>query len=703
MRPWRNGPSRQDCPSWTAAASTSYLRVDALFGAGSANAGTVRLAWSVIVSEMRVRSWSVLLLALICVGACAANSSVPAQTTETVSLSTFASTASAQTSTTTELAPPEGADVLVVTSATGFGEVEEALAAAVDRWETAGPDTYGYRVSLDGDSVERRVTWVRMFDWGEPETVAWNVEELFGWAAAAMEGSPDRVEVAFDSEMGVPVWLSVEGERSESILVEEFHEITSAATPYDGSWRFIEGEIEGHRFANPTTGLIVATFRHGYVSYPIDCNQADGQVDIHGTVFGVGLIASTAAGCPEYSDEAELFTEALETASTIDKEGSELVLAGEGSVLRFVPLEDPQRRDELPLTAAGETLVIGADSGDLTSVFTISTGDGSQHPGRSMLYTLTAVEAGSGEDPTWRGWDGEFEVPAQRPGPVEVVIPENIGVGDYQLCSPYWAEDFYCYDLLVRPPSAPWYVTAGSEGVILHDADGTSRTVWEEPTRTAFWFDDLMLIETDNGQVLAVSGSDDPSEVSSARSRLLDAATVGDFPRALIIRDGQTVLVEVGSADDTTLGAGVIEGRIAADVVILRTAPTRIEARSPDGSTLWQLAVDADQMISLVTPTEMRLDRGRLSTEGAPFFQYLDTTIVDIATGEVIDQFTTELAIPLHGDEVTEPCLRAELRDGLMLCPQADGRFTTIGVEGGDQLTILGLTNVTATYVRSRP
>ena len=56
-------------------------------------------------------------------------------------------------------------------------------------------------------------------------------------------------------------------------------------------------------------------------------------------------------------------------------------------------------------------------------------------------------------------------------------MPHDIGVGDYLLCSPYWSGDLFCYDLLVRPPSAPWYVTAGAVGVVLHDADTTSQMV----------------------------------------------------------------------------------------------------------------------------------------------------------------------------------------------------------------------------------
>lgn len=192
--------------------------------------------------------------------------------------------------------------------------------------------------------------------------------------------------------------------------------------------------------------------------------------------------------------------------------------------------------------------------------------------------------------------------------------------------------------------------------------------------------------------------------MAPAGSRLLDAARVEDAIQALVVRNDQTVLVGVDSGGEAALGGEAIEGRIAGELVILRTTATKIEARSSrDGSTLWELDVDPHEMVSSVTPTEMRLDMGRLNTDASPtpFWQYLDTRIIDVSTGEVTDEFPMELAIPLEGNEVTEPCLRAELRDGLILCTQADGRFTTIEVEGGDQLTVDGVTDVVATYVRS--
>lgn len=95
-------------------------------------------------------------------------------------------------------------------------------------------------------------------------------------------------------------------------------------------------------------------------------------------------------------------------------------------------------------------------------------------------------------------------------------------------------------------------------------------------------------------------------------------------------------------------------------------------------------------MISSVAPSEFRLDKGRLSTDSSPisFWQYMDTRIIDINTGEVTDAFTYELAIPLERrrrHRALCACRGEKWADAL---PQPDGRFTTIRVKHGDQLTV---------------
>ena len=98
----------------------------------------------------------------------------------------------------------------------------------------------------------------------------------------------------------------------------------------------------------------------------------------------------------------------------------------------------------------------------------------------------------------------------------------------------------------------------------------------------------------------------------------------------------------------------------------------------------------------------MRLDRfGDLNTESAPAYrQYLETRLVDVVTGEVLDSYEREVAIPLDGDEITDRCLRAEFRDSLLLCPQPDGRMVTLEIEGGNTLNFPAGPGV-GTYVRA--
>lgn len=108
-----------------------------------------------------------------------------------------------------------------------------------------------------------------------PDDIAWNVGELHALIEEALAQTPRRIEVGFDPELGIPIWLSGDdGEGSLTWLVEDFHEITAEPTVFDGAWRFTEGALDGRAFGNPPTGLIVATLGEGYLAFPIDCNAA---------------------------------------------------------------------------------------------------------------------------------------------------------------------------------------------------------------------------------------------------------------------------------------------------------------------------------------------------------------------------------------------------------------------------------------------
>jgi heat shock protein HslJ len=344
---------------------------------------------------MRFRPWFVWLLVLAGVSACADGAAetepIGSQPTTTVTTEPSQKT----------LKPPPDVVLVVGTGAGGFADVETALATAMKRWETSGPDTYAYRVTIDCDCSDAGESWVRVFDRQLPEPPAWNVDALFERISATLGQSSTRIEVAFDADLGTPIWFATEGDTPETILIDEFHDITRTATPFDGEWRFVGGEFSGSEFGNPTSGLIVFTLQDGSFDYPHDCNRAGGPVDIHGSHFGSepALTFTTLVGCPEYSQEADLFAEALFASTTIEQQGSRLVLSGENSVLEFKALQEPDLRGELPLTAAGETLTIDAAGRDLASVFTISSRT-EGNPARWIVYTLIAATTGSNQTPT---------------------------------------------------------------------------------------------------------------------------------------------------------------------------------------------------------------------------------------------------------------------------------------------------------------
>jgi hypothetical protein len=137
-------------------------------------------------------------------------------------------------------------------------------------------------------------------------------------------------------------------------------------------------------------------------------------------------------------------------------------------------------------------------------------------------------------------------------------------------------------------------------------------------------------------------------------------------------------------------------------VALLRLSADELEARSLDGALLWTKTIDAETMVVPGAPGLVRLDRfGPLYTESAPAFrQFLETRILDVFNGEEGESYEYELAIPDEGNEITDRCVRAELRDLLMLCPQPDGRMITLQTEGGNMIAVPAGRGGIAAYVR---
>jgi heat shock protein HslJ len=540
----------------------------------------------------------------------------------------------------------------------------------------------------------------------------WDVIPIFSRITKDVDAQPDRIEVAFSPDDGHPVFYSVvwpeSSDRHDLVLgVDGFHEITPTATEFDGEWRFTSGVIDGTQFGSPVAwGAITLTLGGRFALFPADCNQGGGIVDIYDGSFGIGRIGHTDGGCSEYSTEAELFITAIQRVENIEREASGMTLSGPGVELRFVSPEVPESLGPLPLTAAGETLLLEFPDGRSRGVtYTISSG--SLEQSHHVHYVLTAEADGVDTTAGWETWAGEFKVPAivvSGPGPDRVVIPDTIFEGDYLLCSPYWEPDPFCFDLLVRPGSAPWFVTAGADGVLLHDADGTSITLSDPSAAIAFLVGGRLVTQpgsrTDPEPRVLVDIDESSTEYPLGPGEvLLDVAVTDRGLMALVSAgSGVTSVLDLDTGDRTDIGPASSEARFHDNVVLLRPSSDRVEARSPDGELLWETAVDGETMVVPADPGIVRLDRfGDLYTEGAPAFrQYLETRLT---TGEELDSYEREVAIPLDGDEITDRCLRAEMRDSLLLCPQPDGRMVTLEVEGGESAGFPAGPGV-GTYVR---
>jgi heat shock protein HslJ len=457
------------------------------------------------------------------------------------------------------------------------------------------------------------------------------------------------------------------------------------------------GSVDGEEFRNPATTRLWMTIdvRQGVrmLGYPTDCNDTSGPIDVHGGWFGAGDRASTMVGC-DTSRQVMLFETAFARADQIRLEGGELVLAGPDVELRFGPPPSAEFLGELPLTAAGETLTFEVPGGRERSG-TYLLGGHLDDPFGWVYFQLTAAVAGEGE-PTWGEYRGQPDSPGvmvSGPGPDTILVPD-VGEGDFALCSPYWEPDPFCFTLRVRPPSQPWIVTAGSAGVVLLDADGTSRRLWDGPAAVAYHLDGRVLIEPVGGEAKMILLESDGSEMEiqiETGERLLEAALVGGQPLAVLAGSAGTVVLDVDTGERNQVGPQATAATMAGGFLALRLTPEIVIGVTLDGQVMWEREVDARTMV-LGPGDVFRFDiLDTLQPDAGPesYFQYVVTEFVELTTGETFEAYDREVAIPDVGDNIAEPCIRPDLSEvGVLVCTQPDGRVVTLEVDGGDSRTV---------------
>jgi heat shock protein HslJ len=469
-----------------------------------------------------------------------------------------------------------------------------------------------------------------------------------------------------------------------------------------GRWRLVHGTVGGRQFADATTGGFGIEIRPESVDYPINCNQATAQLAIDDGDFTLGDAEVTAIGCSEPSEESTLFVEAFQIVDRAVVESGELILAGNGAELRFIRPVVPTVLAELPLTSAGTELTFDVPEGwQRTSHYLII--GAPEHLGRGPWWVLTtATDETAATAARWGEADIELPSGSLGPGPITVVMPEDISVDDWALCSPFWEPDPYCFTLPVRLPSAPWFVAAGGVGgATLYNANGTSELVSSDLVAVAFYADDRLLWQhsEEPGEIaIGASGTD----VLDNTGQLLDVRVIGERTLALVSDSTGTSIVDVDSAERRIIGPAAQSGRLTADVAILRIDAASVEAYSVEtGALLWQRTVNPATMVNVFDQV-VRLDTMRDLQSNAgpePYFQYVDTELIELATGETLDSFEWEVAIPDEGHSIAESCTHSDFDGEYILCSQPDGRVVSLQVNGGDSRTLAYL-SLMATYAR---
>jgi hypothetical protein len=176
---------------------------------------------------------------------------------------------------------------------------------------------------------------------------------------------------------------------------------------------------------------------------------------------------------------------------------------------------------------------------------------------------------------------------------------------------------------------------------------------------------------------------------------------------ALTADSSGTYVVDIDTTSRRRIAAPATEARFAGATIILRMGNS-VSAVGADGSTIWDRVFDAEALVTPGQEGQLRIDILTTLNNDAgddPYFQYVQTELIDLATGETVDSYEWEVAIPFEGHQIGERCVRSEIKDGLLLCPQPDGRTVTLptGGDGGGSGDSHTLTSGSTTATFARP
>lgn len=102
------------------------------------------------------------------------------------------------------------------------------------------------------------------------------------------------------------------------------------------TWRLESLQRAGAPAVTPPPGTFTLRFAEdGRLEVRADCNGCGSTFELAGSSLSVGVLACTRAFCPSAPFDTEYVT-LVDEATTVERDGSALVLRGPSGVLRFV-------------------------------------------------------------------------------------------------------------------------------------------------------------------------------------------------------------------------------------------------------------------------------------------------------------------------------------------------------------------------------
>lgn len=165
-------------------------------------------------------------------------------------------------------------------------------------------------------------------------TVALLLVAAVGLASCAEDATRDDVGLASPGAAAADTSAADTSEAGDDTAAED---LVGDARQAIGQWILLDGTVDGESIALPDGERITMEVTRTQVVGAAACNQYSATASVSGDEMTIGSPTSTRMMCAEDIMSAETaYLAGLQRVTSLDSEGEELVLTGDGVQLRFV-------------------------------------------------------------------------------------------------------------------------------------------------------------------------------------------------------------------------------------------------------------------------------------------------------------------------------------------------------------------------------